>query len=122
MPQLLRRAINRQKAIRESRDLAWIMFIVMIGVGYVGAAGVLRSIELTGTALTSAGIVSGLVGLAGARVALHLLLEALRLGRLMKDSDRIMRLDDSSSLVSGVRWSALNPFSGRRGDGRTEGS
>ena len=115
MPQLLKRAINRQKAIRESRDLAWILFVVMLAVAYVGVAGVLRSVEIAGTVLTSGGIVSGLFGLVAVRVAWHLLLEAFRLGRLMKDSDQIMRLDDSSSLVSGVRWSALIPFERWRG-------
>jgi hypothetical protein len=117
MPQLLKRAINRQKAIRESRDLAWMLFVVALGIAYVGVAGVLRSIEIAGTVLTSGGIVSGLVGLVAARVALHLLLEGFRLGRLMKDSDQIMRLDDSSSLASGVRWSALIPFGRWRGQG-----
>ncbi|MGD8340967.1 MAG: hypothetical protein PVH89_09300 [Gammaproteobacteria bacterium] len=111
MPRKLKRAINRQSAIRESRDLAWILFVVMLAVVYVAVNTVLQSIELAGTALTAGVIVGAVVGLVAGGVAWHVMCEALRLGRLMKDLDQIMRLEDSSSLVSGVRWSRLNPFS-----------
>ena len=114
MHRKLKRAINRQTAIRESRDLAWILLVVVLGVAYVGVVGFVRAVEVTGTVATAGAIVSGLVALVAVRVAFHLALEALRLGRLMRDSEQIMQLEDSSELVTGVRWSRLNPFRWRR--------
>ena len=111
MPQMLRRAITRQRAIRDSRDFAWVLFSIMVPVACVGAAGVFRSIELAGTPVTAGGIVGGLVGLLAAWAATHFAQEAIRLGRLMKDSEQIMRVEEFSDLASGVRWSGLNPFS-----------
>jgi hypothetical protein len=110
MSRILKRAIRRQKAIRESRDIAWLLFAVMLAIVYVGVEGVLRSNEVAGTVFTAGGIVSVLIGLMAIWVAQHLLREALRLGSLMKDSDRIMNEEDTSDLPTGVRWSRLNPF------------
>ena len=111
MSRILQRAIRRQKAIRESRDLAWVLFVIILAIAYVGVTGILRSIEVAGTALTVGGIVSGVFVLMAAWVAQHLAREAFRLGKLMRDSDQIMLQKDTSNLDSGVRWSGLNPFS-----------
>lgn len=110
MSRIVQRAIRRQKAIRESRDLAWVLFVVMLPIVYLGLEGILKSIEVAGTVLTAGGIVSVLIGLMAVWVAQHLVREALRLGRLMKDVDQIMLQRDTSDLPSSVRWSGLNPF------------
>ena len=90
--------------------MAWVLFVIMIPVAYVGLEGILQSMEVAGTVLTAGGIVSVLIGLVAIWVGQHLFREALRLGKLMKDSDQIMLQKDTSDLPSGVRWSSLNPF------------
>jgi hypothetical protein len=114
MSDMLKRVMRRQSAIRESRDIACILFVVMLPVVYVGVIGVLQSVEMAGTPVTAGGAISALMIIVAAWVALHLLREILRLSRLLKDPQRIMGLNKDVDLVAGLRWSSLLPFTGKR--------
>jgi len=106
--------MRRQQAVRESRDVACIIFVVLLPVAGFGIVGVLQSVDVAGTPFTAGGVVSALVGLAAAWVAVHVFREILRLNRLLANPKLIMGLGKDLDEVTGLQWSGLLPFSGRR--------
>ena len=67
-----------------------------------------------GVFMSASGIISVFVMLSALWVALHMLREALRLGRLLRDPERLMRSERDPDLVGGIQWSGFLPFSGWR--------
>jgi hypothetical protein len=116
MSELLERAIRRQQWIRESRDVAVIFAVVLLPIAFVALLGVRKSIQVTGSAFTPGGIISGLICVFSVWAAFHFLRESLRLGKLLRDPSLITRLDKESGLDGSVRWSGLIPFSLRKSD------
>jgi hypothetical protein len=116
MSELLQRAIRRQQWIRESRDIAVIVAVVMLLIVVFGLLGIRKSIQVTGSAFTAGGVVGGLVCVCSAWAAFHFFRESLRLGKLLRDPALITRLEKEAGLDGDVRWSGLIPFSARNGD------
>jgi len=116
MSELLERAIRRQQWIRESRDIAVIVAVVMLPIAFFALLGIRESIRVAGSAFTVGGFVCGLICVVAIWVAFHFFRESVRLGRLLRDPALITRLENEPGLDGGVRWSGLIPFSGRNGD------
>jgi len=117
MSDLLNRAIRRQQWIRESRDIAVILAVVMLPIAFVALLGIRKSIQVAGSAFTVGGILCGLVCVLSVWVAFHLFRETLRLGRLLRDPSLIARFEQESGLDGGVRWSGLVPLFRRTTNG-----
>lgn len=113
MSQLLERGLRRQRAIQQSRSTAWVMFIIMLSIGFSALASLVVAL-VAGGAVSLSGTASVVIAIAALWIAGHLFAEARRLGRLLKDPESIMGSDRGTDLVSGIHWWRLNPFSGRR--------
>jgi hypothetical protein len=112
----LERAIRRQQWIRESRDIAVILAVVMLPIAFFALLGIRQSIRVAGSAFTAGGFVCALICVVSVWIAFHFFRESVRLGKLLRDPALITRLDKETGLDGGVRWSGLIPFSGRNGD------
>jgi hypothetical protein len=64
--------------------------------------------------LSGTGVLSGVIVLLAAPVALGAFREARRLGRLLQDPARLMELEGDTMEKGGLNWSALVPWFGRR--------
>jgi hypothetical protein len=70
---------------------------------------------ITASSIVSlSGFISGIIAVSATWVAWQLFKEARRLGKLLRDPERIMQSERGSDLVEGLHWSSLIPFSGRR--------
>jgi len=99
--------------LQESRNFAWVIFIVVASIALTSLAAVVLGIA-AGTILSPGGLVSALFVIASSWVASHLFQEAVRLGKLMKDSDYIMSTDQDPGLIDGINWSRFIPSGLRR--------
>ena len=113
MSQRLKRAIRRQQAIQRSRDVAWIAFVALMPFIFFLAAGFLESMA-SENGVSIGAVVSGVLAVALSWVAVQVFREALRLGRVLKDPNLMMRLESDPDVMSGIHWSAINPFSSSR--------
>lgn len=113
MSQTIQRGVGRLQANQQSRGVAWIMFIAMLPTAFFSFVS-LGSIIQSGAFPSAGGIASGVALLSALWVAGHLFREARRLGKLLKDPERIMRSERDPDLVGGIQWSGLLPFSGWR--------
>jgi hypothetical protein len=113
MSQSIQRGIRRLQAIQQSRSLAWIVLVFMLSVAFFAFFALIVAIR-AGVFVSAGGITSVIFLVSSSWVAGHMIREVRRLGKLLRDPERIMRAERHPDVVSGIHWSAVLPFSAWR--------
>ena len=113
MSQSIRRGLRRLEDVQYSRSVAWIVFVVMLPIAFYAFVAVVTAVQ-SGAFVSASGIISVVVLISAVWVAIHMLREVRRLGKLIRNPERLMRPERDPELVSGIHWSGFLPFSGWR--------
>lgn len=106
----IERGVRRQRAIQESRGFAGILCLALLAVASICLLSLIAAAE-AGALISFNGFAGVVILVSSAWVAVHLFREVLRLGKLLKDPQRLMRPGRDPELVDGIQWSGLLPFS-----------
>ena len=113
MSETIKRGMRRLEAVQESRNIAWIVLLIMAPMAILSLASLVANFD-AGTLASSRAVISGVILICSVWIAWHLFGETRRLGKLLKDPERIMRSERDPELVEGIQWSVLLPFFGGR--------
>ena len=102
----LQRAIKRQESVRRSRDLASALFVVFL----IASIGAWATVVLGADGYSLSTLASVLIAILLSGIAIQLLRTALRLGSLLKDPERLLKLTTHERLRVSA-WANFLPWS-----------